>query len=273
MPQDFPTLADLEAFARDAKITAIKHFTPFGVTASAKGDSTPLTLADNEINQAFIAWAADRFRMLQIFGEEKDGATIVGAKRRAMIDPIDGTIQFSSGLLTSTTIIAVFEDGKPIQSVIVDHGHDRIWSAQRGMGAFCNGVPIRVSKQNRLERVKGEPLTKLWAGTWVGAPMKNLESAIVDLIRAGVVCECPFTLGLYGGLTAMGLYDGTIFPNTDGHETGAMALLVEEAGGRATDIFGRELVYGPRCEVQGHIITNGLIHDKIVEIVGRHVTQ
>jgi len=61
--------------------------------------------------------------------------------------------------------------------------------------------------------------------------------------------------------------DATIFPGQDGWETAAMQVIIEEAGGKVTDIYGNKMVYGPKSEISGHIASNGLIHDKLVALV------
>ena len=75
------------------------------------------------------------------------------------------------------------------------------------------------------------------------------------------------SVAVFGGLIASGQIEASIFPGQKAWETGAMQVIVEEAGGKVTDIYGKPMRYGPNGEIEGHIVSNGWIHDELVEIV------
>ncbi len=102
---------------------------------------------------------------------------------------------------------------------------------------------------------------------WKGSSF-SLHAVCAKLMDAVAIWGNPLTIAYYGGLLASGEQDATIFPGRKGWETAAMQLIAEEAGGRATDIHGNSLHYGPKGEIEGHIISNGLIHDELIRIVG-----
>jgi len=68
-------------------------------------------------------------------------------------------------------------------------------------------------------------------------------------------------------LLASGRLEATIFPGQMGWETAAMQVIIEQAGGKVTDIFGKKISYGSKGEINGHITSNGFLHDKLVALV------
>jgi histidinol-phosphatase len=263
-----------------------------GMKREWKSDETPLTVTDTEINNLVAAWLKEKYPEVSFIGEE--GSNIVdGAKYSVFCDPVDGTIPFSLGLPISTFCISVFEDGKPIIGVIYDPFQNRMWSAEKGMGSWLdiecrmsywdhpepelidwsedqhfNGVDskdrmeISVSPHSTVNRSN---ICMIW---WKGSPY-HLHDACKLLMDAGGHWINPASLAIFGGLIASGTIDGSIFPGKHAWETGAMQVIVEEAGGKVTDIHGNPMVYGPKGEIEGHIVSNGLIHDQLVELVAQ----
>jgi fructose-1,6-bisphosphatase/inositol monophosphatase family enzyme len=77
----------------------------------------------------------------------------------------------------------------------------------------------------------------------------------------------PYSIAYLGALVSSGKLEGTIFPSSKGWETAAIQLLVEEAGGKVTDIYGNAMQYGPEGQINGHIVSNGSVHDELLKIV------
>jgi len=166
------------------------------------------------------------------------------------------------GLPISSFCISVIEAdrGVPLIALIYDPFRKRMWSAVRGQGTYLNERLAIVSQWNRIN---GSAIGILW---WKSSPY-HLDSAQAKITDAGATCFNPLSIALLGGLIASGRIEATIFPSRNPWETAAMQLIVEEAGGRATDIYGNELRYGLNNKIEGHIISNGLIHDELVAIV------
>jgi myo-inositol-1(or 4)-monophosphatase len=232
-------------------------------TAEWKGDGTPLTQTDQRINDLVLQRLHDDFPDTSIIGEE--GREVVeNSEVTVYFDPVDGTDPFLIGVPISTFCLAVVSSGQPIKSVIYDPFLGRLWYAQKDQGAFLNGERIIVSEHPDIKRAH---FAIIW---WNGAPYR-LDQVLSRLIEGGGRWFNPCSVGLCGGLIASGQLEASFFPNQAFLETAAMQLLVEEAGGRATDLLGNPLSYdSPETKIQGHLISNGCFHDQLVEIV-RHL--
>ncbi len=228
---------------------------------SAKEDGTPITLTDKIINQLVVEAISCDFPDVEVKGEEGCN-NVDGAKYRVIFDPLDGTFPFLFGLPISSFCISVIETerGIPLVAVIYDPFCKRMWHAVRGEGAFLNGKPIRVSQRNCIN---GSVIGMIW---WKNSPY-HLNRVCDKLTGVGATCFNPLSIAILGGLIASGKMEATIFPGRNVWETPAMQLIVEEAGGKTTDIHGKEIRYGPDNTIQGHIVSNGLIHNELVAIV------
>lgn len=224
-----------------------------------KSDNTPVTEADMAINQLVIDSICRDYPQVRVIGEE--GEYDPGkAEFTLLCDPIDGTIPFCRGIPISAFVAAVIQGNQPLTAVIYDPFMDRLWNAERGQGGFLNDRRVTLSDHNTL---KGANICMVW---WQEASY-NLHAACHRLMHAGGRWMNPASIAYFGGLVASGELEATIFPGNNGWETAAMQLIVEEAGGRATDIHGQPLKYGPRGEIEGHIISNGHFHDELVKLV------
>ena len=83
--------------------------------------------------------------------------------------------------------------------------------------------------------------------------------------RRGCILLSPCSITYMASLVATGDCFATIFPGTNPHDTAAVKILIEEAGGKVTDLFGQDQRYDR--PIKGHIASNGLIHDELVAIV------
>ncbi|MSR88007.1 MAG: inositol monophosphatase [Candidatus Zambryskibacteria bacterium] len=234
-----------------------------GMSRPCKDDGTPLTETDTAINTLVLESIVNDYPHVAVLGEEGD-QHVDGAEYRIVCDPVDGTIPFSRGLPISTFCISVLRGDEPLVALIHDPFMNRTWTAVKGNGAVLtdsNGVWLmKVSAHGGLRRSN---ISLIW---WAKADY-NLSLVATKLMDEGVLWGNYLSVAIFGGLVGSGEYDASIFPGRHSLETPAMQLIVEEAGGRATDIHGNTLHYGPKGETDGHIISNGLIHDQLVEIV------
>jgi fructose-1,6-bisphosphatase/inositol monophosphatase family enzyme len=264
----YPTAAYLMELANHAGQIMRKNFR-LGMTREVKADNTPLTETDTAINNYVLEMLAADYPEVEVLAEEGDRVND-GAEYRVICDPVDGTIPFSRGIPTFAFCIAVLKGNEPQAAVIYDPIVDRMWHATRGEGAFMWSkklnygiyqIPMKVSIHGALKRAY---IGMVW---WTKSP-HCLHGVCEKLMGQGALWVNFASIAYFGGLIAAGEYDATIFPGPRSVETPAMALIVEEAGGKATDLRGQPLVYGPKGETPyGHIISNGLIHDSLVEIV------
>lgn len=232
------------------------HFAA-GVTIEWKAEDTPVTAADRMINALVIESIKKEFPDHRILAEE--GNDLLGGSEYLWVcDPLDGTMPFAHGVPVAAFSLALTLQGRSILGVIYDPFMDRLFVAERGKGAFLNGEKISVSS---AEKIKEELVCVLY---WKDAQFDF--SRIPDIIRCegGRIIQ-GVSVAYTGALVSCGELAGTIFPGTEPHEGAALAVIVEEAGGKVTDVFGNEQRYDR--PIKGHIVSNGRLHKKLLAVV------
>ncbi len=244
------------AFALDAAVRAgrgtLAHFQT-GVGVDLKADASPVTIADCEAEDLLRRAIQGAYPGEAILGEE-EGQTGVG-DARWVIDPIDGTKSFISGVPLYGTLLSYEVDGIPLLGVSYFPALDELVYAERGRGAFWNGRPCRVSER----------------GTIDGAVLScGSHASMVKCGRAdGLAALASRTMATrtwtdaYGhALVATGRIEAMIDPVLAPWDISAMEVIVEEAGGTFTDFAGQP---HPRdCAVS----SNGLIHGELLRAFG-----
>ena len=179
-----------------------------------------------------------------------------------LCDPVDGTIPFSFGIPISTFTLSLVHNGESIVGVIANPFVDKIYSAEKGKGAHCNGSPIKVSKADSL--VSNMVATEYWAQI----PYDTLS--FVKYLE-GINCNVPIlkSIAISGGLTASGETAGFVFPSKTPWDVAASKIIVEEAGGRTTDLYGNEQRYDK--EIKGFVASNGILHDELLKIIKKTI--
>lgn len=262
----YPTRDQLAVLAHQAG-SMMKSGFGFGTRrVTWKADNTPLTEADTQINEAVIGFFEQKFPHIHLLAEEGD-RPVAGAEYWAVCDPIDGTSPYALGVPVSTFCLAVLKENTPLVAVLYNPflggAAGEMWVAERGEGCFLsNTTPVRVSD---LATLKNATISAAWTNH--SSLNHYLLRMFPRLDEAGGSWS-NYRGGAYaGGQIASGRIHGSVFPTRKPFETPTMQLIVEEAGGKATDIFGDPLVYGPGGMINGHVISNGLLHDQILKLL------
>jgi histidinol-phosphatase len=222
-----------------------------------KPDLTPVTEADKAVEQAIRDQLARLRPGDAVIGEEYGASAESANGRRWIVDPIDGTKSYVRGMPTWSTLIALSIGDEVSVGVVSSPALSRRWWAGRGAGAFADGRRIHVSSVSEL----GDAMLT-WSGIedWdaVGRP-----EAILELARS-----CWRTRGVGDAwqymLVAEGVAEIALDPSVSLWDLAAMQVIVEEAGGRFSDLGGV-----PTPDGGDGIATNGLVHDAALAIVGR----
>lgn len=228
-----------------------------------KEDETIVTKVDKEINQLVIDRVHQQFPGHGIDGEEDSAEG--EADDSWVCDPIDGTNPYAVTLAVSVFSIAFVKDGIPMVGVIYDPFADRMFWAVKGEGAFINGEPTRVSQEGFG---KG---ARLSYDQWATADYDVLTPLAKIAKETDTYMLSPGSTTHMAALVAQGDFVASVFPGTKGKnvDIAAAKVIVEEAGGKVTDIFGNEQRYD--SDIKGAIVSNGIVHDEIVEQLGRYV--
>lgn len=245
--------------AKEAEQIALKYF-GFEVESTWKDDNTPLTRADTEINDLVIAGVNTAYPDHSIYGEERSHRT-EDSKYIWVCDPIDGTMPFSNGLPMFTFSIALVDqaNGQPVLGLVNDPVMKNMYWAYKGSGAYRNGKKISVSTSSTLSNsyVNTEASGKKVNFSDI-EPLKMLREKGVKIMK--------FLSLIYGGVqVANGKFAGTIFYAPPGHDVAALKIIIEEAGGKVTDLNGEERRYDQ--DGLGCLISNGILHEELLECV------
>ncbi len=219
---------ELAALARPISLQYYRQLEAF----EAKGDASPVTIADREIEARIRDVLAARVPGHGILGEEHGSDRIDGGWVW-VIDPIDGTKSFITGKPLFGCLIALCHQGRPVLGVIEMPALGETYWGGPGLGAFFNGRPIRV----RACRGVGEAL--LYATSpymFKGPDREGFE-------RVAAASRYPlFGADCYGyAVTAAGHAHLVVEASLQPYDFCAPAAVIEGAGGVACDWSGRPL--------------------------------
>jgi myo-inositol-1(or 4)-monophosphatase len=249
------------AIAREAGDMVRKDFPRAALDrVDFKGAVNPVTETDTAAEERIVGRLRDAFPNHRILAEEGGGD-----EWRApgppiwLIDPLDGTNNFAHGFPHVGVSLALLVEGRPVVGVSHDPLRDETFAATADGGAFLNERPIRVSVVERLADgflATGFPYDRRTA------PDNNTERLDHFLRRSqGVRRAGAAVLDL--AYVACGRLDGFWEIRLKPWDVAAGALLVREAGGRASD-FGNSL----DCLSGKFIVaSNGHIHDEMLRVI------
>ncbi len=217
-----------------------RYFRAEDIGTVKKADTTPLTVADIKINQLVIYEVKKAFPDHGVLGEEqsyKEERDLIW-----IVDPIDGTAPFSVGIPVSTFALALVDrsDGQPVVAVIYDPFLKDLYTATKGGGAFLNGQPIKTSDVKHIK----EGFYSIY-----GPPIKDdkinyVPGMLVEQLRTMKAKNMSFASGIYtGAKVASGEFSAVLVGNFYPWDLVTLALLVSEAGGVVTDLYGKKRRY------------------------------
>jgi histidinol-phosphatase len=239
---------------------ALRHFRR-DLEITRKPDTTFVTQADTAVERLLRDRIAEAFPDHGVLGEEF-GSDPAGAATRWIIDPIDGTHNYLRGVPLFATLIAIERDGELQGSVMSAPALGMRWYAWRGGGAWVRG------------------------GSWGSAPQRIHVSGIATIEEAQVLYASTSELDSYGrapgwrtlldrawrergfgdfwGYTLVAESAAEIMVESDlsPWDAAAPLVLIEEAGGRATDFAGNRSV-----DNRTFLATNGRLHDEVLGIL------
>ncbi len=254
---DFSELSRFaQVLAEIARPLALSHFRrPIGV--EWKADHSPVTIADRAVERALREAISTHDPAHGILGEE-EAAT--GMDRRVVwvVDPIDGTKSFITGLPLFGTLIAALVDGAPVVGVIEAPVLAERWVGVVGQGTALNGRPCRTSTVETLSAARLYSTSPEMFSA-VEAPAFARLAAAVGLCRFGGDCY------VYG-LLASGHVDLVVEADLKPYDFMALVPVVEAAGGVITDWSGAPLTLSSRGQVVA--AANGTLHAAALEILG-----
>jgi histidinol-phosphatase len=249
----------LEELAREADTIALRYFRADEIRIDRKDDGSAVTQADRGVEEMARAKVAASGLTLDVLGEEMGGENAKGpattGRPRLIIDPIDGTEEFSRGIPTFGTLLGIERDGEVVAGLASAPALGVRWWAYRGEGAYRNGKRIHVSHVGKL--ADGMAFT---GGTGQNKNREKIEKMrrLLDAAKHGR------SMGGFWQhmLVAEGSTEAALDLHSKAWDLAPLGLIVEEAGGRATDINGTRSIYSGNM-----VSTNGKIHDEVLALL------
>jgi histidinol-phosphatase len=249
----------LKAIAAEADVIAMRYFRTEDLLIERKGDGTAVTQADRAVEEMARAKVAASGLALDVLGEELGGdnakSANTSARPRMIIDPIDGTEEFSRGIPTFGTLMAIEQSGEIVAAMISAPGLHSRWWAYRGEGAYRDGKRLHVSNVASLN--------KAMVFTTGTGPSKNMD----DQAKIRRLLDASRNSRSFGGfwqhmLVAEGAVDAALDWTSKPWDLAPLGIIVEEAGGRSTNLRGEQTIYTGKL-----VSTNGKIHEEVLALL------
>ena len=192
------------------------------------------------------------------FWGEESGRGTASSEYTWLVDPLDGTTNFAHSYPFFCCSIALAQNSKPIVGVVYDALRDECFYARKGHGAYLNGKKLKVSGTKNL----GESLVCTGFAYAVRETHYNLDNFKRFVLRAqGVRRDGSAAMNL--AYVAAGRFDGFWERGIQAWDMAAGVLMVQEAGGRLTDITGKPF----DLFAENALATNGKIHSQMFRIL------
>jgi len=253
------TLADdldlAHSLADAADAITLDRFRALDLQVDTKPDLTPVSDADRSVERSLRGLVQAARPGDALLGEEY-GADGDGP-RRWVVDPVDGTKNFVRGVPVWATLIALQVEGEVVVGVVSAPALGRRWWAARGTGAWT-GASVTDRRQLQVSGVSRLTDAHLSYSSLSGWEEQGRLPGLLDLSRR-VWRTRAFGDFWSHVLVAEGAVDVSCEPEVSLWDLAPLQVVVEEAGGRFTDLTGVATPYGGSV-----VCTNGLLHDDVL---------
>jgi len=249
--------------ATEAGAAVLKQFFNGKFKISSKeGINDLVTEADHGAEKAIFNVIRNEYPDHYLLSEEA-GAIVQDSSYKWIIDPIDGTINFANGIPICAVSIGLEYEGNMIMGAVYNPILGEFFFAEKSYGATLNDKQLFVSLKTEVSTsclVTGFPYTYLDSAN---GPLQVFER----LIRKGIPVRRLGSAAIDLCWVAAGRFDGFYEHKLNAWDSAAGFLIVEEAGGRVTDLKGNP--YNPYQP--GIVATNGKIHDELIKWVNNEI--
>jgi histidinol-phosphatase len=248
-------LALAHELADAADAITLDRFGAVDLVVEAKPDLTPVSDADRAVEHVVRSTLASRRPGDAVLGEE-DGLSGTGP-RRWVVDPVDGTKNFVRGVPVWATLVALQEDGVVTAGVVSAPALGRRWWAARGRGAHAGGS-LAQARRLEVSRVGALRDASVAYSSLTGWEEQGRLPGLLALSRS------VWRTRAYGDfwshcLVAEGAVDASFEPEVSLWDIAPLQVLVQEAGGRFSDLSG-----AGRPDGGSVVCTNGRLHDEVL---------
>lgn len=232
-----------------------------GAIETKSGAANFVTRYDKAVQTKLIDGIKRLFPDAMFFAEEKDNSfEPASARLLFVIDPIDGTTNFIHDMKCSVISVGAFSYSKPLFGIIYNPYFDELFFAENGNGAFLNGNKISVSDRELSEALVSfgtAPYYREKYADRVFDSAKRVFMKCADIRRSGSAAYDICCV-------ACGRTDAYFEEQLSPWDFAAGSIIISEAGGRCTDMTGKELRF---CSPSSFLCTNSLIYKKITDTI------
>jgi histidinol-phosphatase len=251
----------LDKIADQGDAVSMEYFRGGKLGTEKKPDGTVVTLADKMIESMALRAVKESGLAIDVVGEETSKEIPAGpatnGRARMIIDPIDGTEEFTRGIPTFGTLIGIEENGQIIAGMVSAPALSQgtRWWAYHGEGAYRSGKRIHVSARKSMEEAMVFTTGTGWA--------KNMQ-ARATMRRMADAARSSRSMGGFWQhmLVAEGAIEAAVDWVSKPWDLAPLGIIVEEAGGKSTTIDGERTIYKGRF-----VSTNGILHDEILRLL------
>lgn len=243
--------------AREAGRIVCGHFGHARQVKTKDDRGDVVTQADLDSDRFIISRIRDVFPDDGILTEESGALSLPQGARTWIVDPLDGTRNFSRGVPFFCVSIAVIEDGRPIAGVVYDPVHDELFHALEGEGAFLDGERLHVSDEDDLELIV---VNMAWTKTTSDG--RSFMPWAVKVVEKTNYTRRYGTAELALAYTAAGRLHAVVLVDVKPWDVAAGMLMVQEAGGRVTDLSCDPIVL-PKPAID-LLAANPGLHDRLM---------
>jgi histidinol-phosphatase len=245
-----------------ADAITLPRFRAADLRVRTKPDRSPVTDADTACEKALRALIAAERPTDAVLGEE-GGGSVTGAARGWVLDPIDGTKNFSRGMPVWGTLIALTVDGEAVVGVASAPALGRRWWGAIGKGAWTSDGPGVAPRRIAVSEV----------GDLGDAYLSTTDLRVFGqqgrMDRWLALVDAVWETRAFGDfwqhvLVAEGVLDVAVDPAANPWDLAALVPIVAEAGGRLTDLSGAATWSGG-----DGLTSNGAVHAAALAVVGR----
>src|SRR5512138_1293592 len=246
--------------AEAAPKASLAHFHR-GVRVEVKPDRTPVTQADRDSEAAILAVVREAFPDHGFLGEETGTHAGTSAASRWIVDPLDGTKGFTRGRGFWGALVALEHEGRIVAGAMALPALGETYWAARGHGAWLKAGDAAP------ERLRVSAISD-WADATLsfGEPHVLFRPPMLERLAAlALSAQAARCYGDLAGcaLVLQGKAEAWVEAGVQIWDLGPLPVLVEEAGGRFTDLEGRPTHASGSC-----VASNGLVHEHVLRALG-----
>jgi myo-inositol-1(or 4)-monophosphatase len=243
----------------------IRQYLGKPIAVQFKGHRDPVTEVDLRCQAIIRNLLLERFPEHGFLGEEGN-STGLDLDFIWVVDPLDGTKNFSHGYPTVAVSIALVFQNQPVLGVIYDVSRDDLFHTLTGQGAYLNGQTISVSDRDDLS------LALLVTGFAAGIDVEF--EVFLDLEKRSQGVRRDGSAALDFCSVAAGRLDGFFQLNLSPWDVAAGILLVREAGGMVTDYRGRDYRLNLQHRRGNQVLASNVrLHRSLVDRLSRKVDE